>query len=111
MHFVLERKNGFKSIFSSTLLSERNMGIDYIHINKITKIHFNRFVFLFFNCGLPDSRFVSNKNQYIDSANTSFHIILNDFSYLCLEQRKNQIVKTLSFLCNNLSCFDFKHFD
>ena len=31
MHFVLARKNGFISIFSPILLSERNMGIDYIH--------------------------------------------------------------------------------
>ena len=30
MHFVLARKNEFKSIFSPILLSERNMGIDYI---------------------------------------------------------------------------------
>ena len=26
-----EKKNGFKSIFSPILLSERNMGIDYIY--------------------------------------------------------------------------------
>ena len=31
MHFVLAKKNGFKSIFSPILLSERNMGIDYIY--------------------------------------------------------------------------------
>ena len=31
MHFVLARKNGLKSIFSPILLSERNMGIDYIY--------------------------------------------------------------------------------
>ena len=31
MHFVLARKNGFKSIFSPILLSERNMGIYYIY--------------------------------------------------------------------------------
>ena len=28
MNFVSARKNGFKSIFSTILLSERNMGID-----------------------------------------------------------------------------------
>ena len=31
MLFVLARKNGFKSIFSPILLSERNTGIDYIY--------------------------------------------------------------------------------
>ena len=31
IHFILARKNGFKSIFSPILLSERNMGIDYIY--------------------------------------------------------------------------------
>ena len=31
MHFVLARKKGFKSIFSPILLSERNIGIDYIY--------------------------------------------------------------------------------
>ena len=31
MHFVLARKNGFKSNFSPILLCERNMGIDYIY--------------------------------------------------------------------------------
>ena len=31
MHFVLARKNGFKSILSPIWLSERNMGIDYIY--------------------------------------------------------------------------------
>ena len=31
MHFVLARKNRFKSIFSPIFLSERNMGIDYIY--------------------------------------------------------------------------------
>ena len=30
LHFVLPRKNGFKSILSSILFSERKMGIDYI---------------------------------------------------------------------------------
>ena len=31
MHFVLTRKSGVKSIFSPILLSERNMGIDFIY--------------------------------------------------------------------------------
>ena len=31
MQIVLARKNGIKSIFSPILLSERNMGIDYIY--------------------------------------------------------------------------------
>ena len=31
MHFVLARKNGFKSIFSPIFFFERNMGIDYIY--------------------------------------------------------------------------------
>ena len=31
MLFVLARKNGYKSIFSPILLSERNMEIDYIY--------------------------------------------------------------------------------
>ena len=31
IHFVLARTNGFKSIFSLILLSERNLGIDYIY--------------------------------------------------------------------------------
>ena len=31
MHFVLARKKAFESIFSPILLSERNMGIDYIY--------------------------------------------------------------------------------
>ena len=31
MHLVLARKIGFKIIFSPILLSERNMGIDYIY--------------------------------------------------------------------------------
>ena len=31
MHFVLARKNGIKSSFSSILLSERCMGFDYIY--------------------------------------------------------------------------------
>ena len=29
--FCLGQKNGFKSIFSPILLSERNIGIDYIY--------------------------------------------------------------------------------
>ena len=31
MHFVLAKKNGFKSFFSPILLSECNMGIGYIN--------------------------------------------------------------------------------
>ena len=31
LHFVFAKKNGFISIFSPILLSERNMGIDYIY--------------------------------------------------------------------------------
>ena len=31
MHFVLARKNRFKSMFSPILLPERNMGIDYMY--------------------------------------------------------------------------------
>ena len=46
MHFVLARKNGFKSIFGPFLLSERNMGIDYIyniidHENPLKSICFH----------------------------------------------------------------------
>ena len=33
MHFVLARNKRFRSIFSPILLSERNMGIDYIYNN------------------------------------------------------------------------------
>ena len=58
MLFVLARKNGLKSIFSPILLSERNMGIDSIYnilfttlYLQTTKIHYNRFVFTFLNCG------------------------------------------------------------
>ena len=33
MHKILQKKNWFKSIFSPILLSERNIGIDYIDNN------------------------------------------------------------------------------
>ena len=45
MHFVLVRKNGFKSIFSSILLSELNMGIDYIY--NILDHEIPLFIYLF----------------------------------------------------------------
>ena len=46
MHFVFARKNGFKPIFSPILLSEHNMGIDYIyntfdHQNPLKSISFH----------------------------------------------------------------------
>ena len=43
MHYKFARKNGFKSLFSPILLSERNLVIDYVD-----KIHYNRFFFSLF---------------------------------------------------------------
>ena len=48
MHFVLVGKNGFKSYFSPILLSERNMGIDYIYNFTVHKNPLYSICFLFF---------------------------------------------------------------
>ena len=48
--FCFGGKNGFKSIFSPILLSERNMGIDYIYNFIVHKNSLYSICFLYLNC-------------------------------------------------------------
>ena len=65
--FCFGEKNGFKSIFSPILLSERYMGIDYIYNILDHENPYNLLVFTFPTCGRNLALFVTTNNHTVQT--------------------------------------------